>query len=79
MDVYETGIEYIVAKGPTDQAINILVSPLTPGVWHELTLCSNWWMKVIQICRIRYKHFKRSLFVHRAGVEPEWTHPVHYF
>lgn len=25
MDVYETGIEYIVAKGPTDQAINILV------------------------------------------------------
>lgn len=32
MDVYETGIEYIVAKGPIDQAINILVrpSPLTP-------------------------------------------------
>ncbi len=27
MDVYETGIEYIVAKGPIDQAINILVSP----------------------------------------------------
>lgn len=25
MDVYETGIEYVVAKGPTDQAINILV------------------------------------------------------
>lgn len=25
MDVYETGIEYIVAKGPIDQAINILV------------------------------------------------------
>lgn len=25
MDVYETGIEYIVAKGPVDQAINILV------------------------------------------------------
>lgn len=38
MDVYETGIEYIVAKGPTDQAINILVrqpldelSPLFPS------------------------------------------------
>lgn len=27
MDVYETGIEYIVAKGPIDQAINILVCP----------------------------------------------------
>ncbi|XP_023834966.1 ADAMTS-like protein 2 [Salvelinus sp. IW2-2015] len=25
MDVYETGIEYIVAKGPIDQAINVLV------------------------------------------------------
>lgn len=25
MDVYETGIEYIVVKGPIDQAINILV------------------------------------------------------
>lgn len=25
MDVYETGIEYIVAKGPINQAINVLV------------------------------------------------------
>uniref|UniRef100_A0A3B5AJJ2 ADAMTS/ADAMTS-like Spacer 1 domain-containing protein n=1 Tax=Stegastes partitus TaxID=144197 RepID=A0A3B5AJJ2_9TELE len=30
MDVYETGIEYIVAKGPIDQAINILVNLLPP-------------------------------------------------
>lgn len=30
MDVYETGIEYIVAKGPIDQAINILVHPASP-------------------------------------------------
>lgn len=29
MDVYETGIEYIVAKGPIDQAVNILVRPNT--------------------------------------------------
>lgn len=32
MDVYETGIEYIVAKGPTDQAINILVSQPIEGL-----------------------------------------------
>lgn len=30
MDVYETGIEYIVAKGPIDQAINILVHLASP-------------------------------------------------
>lgn len=26
MDVYETGIEYIVAQGPTNQGLNIMVS-----------------------------------------------------
>lgn len=30
MDVYETGIEYIVVKGPIDQAINILVRLTAP-------------------------------------------------
>lgn len=25
MDVYETGIEYIVAQGPTNQALNVMV------------------------------------------------------
>ncbi|XP_075903297.1 ADAMTS-like protein 2 [Nelusetta ayraudi] len=41
MDVYETGIEYIVAKGPTDQAINILVwnqSGRTPYITYEYTV-----------------------------------------
>jgi len=32
MDVYETGIEYIVAKGPIDQAVNILVRPASDDV-----------------------------------------------
>lgn len=38
MDVYETGIEYIVAKGPIDQAINILVhlAFLSPPLSFEL-------------------------------------------
>ncbi|XP_055367110.1 ADAMTS-like protein 2 isoform X4 [Betta splendens] len=41
MDVYETGIEYIVAKGPIDQAINILVwnqNGRTPYVTYEYTV-----------------------------------------
>ena len=40
MDVYETGIEYIVAKGPIDQAINILVhlTFLSPPLSFELRL-----------------------------------------
>uniref|UniRef100_A0A8C2Z2Q0 ADAMTS like 2 n=1 Tax=Cyclopterus lumpus TaxID=8103 RepID=A0A8C2Z2Q0_CYCLU len=41
MDVYETGIEYIVAKGPIDQAINILVwnqSGRTPYITYEYTV-----------------------------------------
>ena len=40
MDVYETGIEYIVAKGPIDQAINILVhlAFLSPPLSFELRL-----------------------------------------
>lgn len=25
MDVYETGIEYIVAQGPTNQGLNVMV------------------------------------------------------
>lgn len=25
MDVYETGIEYIVAQGPTNQCLNVMV------------------------------------------------------
>uniref|UniRef100_A0A3B3D2K2 ADAMTS-like 2 n=1 Tax=Oryzias melastigma TaxID=30732 RepID=A0A3B3D2K2_ORYME len=41
MDVYETGIEYIVAKGPIDQAINILVwyqNGRTPYITYEYTV-----------------------------------------
>ncbi|XP_056275353.1 ADAMTS-like protein 2 [Pseudoliparis swirei] len=41
MDVYETGIEYIVAKGPIDQAVNILVwnqSGHTPYITYEYTV-----------------------------------------
>ncbi|XP_053726640.1 ADAMTS-like protein 2 isoform X1 [Synchiropus splendidus] len=41
MDVYETGIEYIVAKGPTDQAINVLVwnqNGRTPYITYEYTI-----------------------------------------
>ncbi|XP_068167393.1 ADAMTS-like protein 2 isoform X2 [Antennarius striatus] len=41
MDVYETGIEYIVAKGPIDQAINILVwnqNGRIPYITYEYTV-----------------------------------------
>nr|XP_057927820.1 ADAMTS-like protein 2 [Doryrhamphus excisus] len=41
MDVYETGIEYIVAKGPIDQAVNILVwnqNGRTPYIAYEYTV-----------------------------------------
>uniref|UniRef100_A0A3P9Q228 ADAMTS like 2 n=1 Tax=Poecilia reticulata TaxID=8081 RepID=A0A3P9Q228_POERE len=41
MDVYETGIEYVVAKGPIDQAINILVwnqNGRTPYITYEYTV-----------------------------------------
>uniref|UniRef100_A0A3Q4HAQ4 ADAMTS-like 2 n=1 Tax=Neolamprologus brichardi TaxID=32507 RepID=A0A3Q4HAQ4_NEOBR len=41
MDVYETGIEYIVAKGPIDQPINILVwnqNGRTPYITYEYTV-----------------------------------------
>ncbi|XP_060895026.1 ADAMTS-like protein 2 [Labrus mixtus] len=41
MDVYETGIEYIVTKGPIDQAINILVwnqNGRTPYITYEYTV-----------------------------------------
>ncbi|KAL3062372.1 hypothetical protein OYC64_002225 [Pagothenia borchgrevinki] len=44
MDVYETGIEYIVAKGPIDQAINILVwnqNGRTPYITYEYTVLRN--------------------------------------
>lgn len=64
MDVYETGIEYVVAKGPTDQPINILV-PCAPSITQGACLDIN--------------TSKAFLFVHHAGVEPERTHPVHYF
>uniref|UniRef100_A0A8C8DFF4 PLAC domain-containing protein n=1 Tax=Oncorhynchus tshawytscha TaxID=74940 RepID=A0A8C8DFF4_ONCTS len=41
MDVYETGIEYIVAKGPIDQAINVLVwnqNGRIPYITYEYTV-----------------------------------------
>ncbi|CAB1459854.1 unnamed protein product [Pleuronectes platessa] len=41
MDVYETGIEYIVVKGPIDQAINILVwnqNGRIPYITYEYTV-----------------------------------------
>lgn len=45
MDVYETGIEYIVAKGPIDQPINILVhitlSSLTLEFFKLFIACGN--------------------------------------
>ncbi|XP_069039370.1 ADAMTS-like protein 2 [Lepisosteus oculatus] len=40
-DVYETGIEYIVAKGPIDQAVNVLVwnqNGRTPYITYEYTV-----------------------------------------
>lgn len=58
MDVYETGIEYIVAKGPIDQAINILVhstlkplyllyhnqrDPMLKYKWNRQDLKANAW------------------------------------
>lgn len=38
MDVYETGIEYIVAQGPTNQGLNVMVGERGrpcrgPGAW----------------------------------------------
>ncbi|XP_055080322.1 ADAMTS-like protein 2 isoform X1 [Periophthalmus magnuspinnatus] len=44
MDVYETGIEYIVAKGPLDQAVNILVwnqNGRTPYITYEYTVMKD--------------------------------------
>nr|XP_020667901.1 ADAMTS-like protein 2 [Pogona vitticeps] len=41
MDIYETGIEYIVAQGPTDQGINIMVwnqNGKNPSITYEYTL-----------------------------------------
>ncbi|XP_067826123.1 LOW QUALITY PROTEIN: ADAMTS-like protein 2 [Heptranchias perlo] len=41
MDVYETGIEYIVAQGPTDRGINILLliqSGKNPYITYEYTM-----------------------------------------
>ncbi|XP_061135041.1 ADAMTS-like protein 2 isoform X1 [Syngnathus typhle] len=41
MDIYETGIEYIVAKGPLDQPVNILVwnqNGRTPYITYEYTV-----------------------------------------
>ncbi|MBN3278881.1 ATL2 protein, partial [Polyodon spathula] len=41
MDVYETGIEYIVAQGPIDQAINVLVwnqNGRSPYITYEYTV-----------------------------------------
>lgn len=32
MDIYETGIEYIVAQGPTNQGLNVMVRVLLVGV-----------------------------------------------
>ncbi|XP_030647717.1 ADAMTS-like protein 2 [Chanos chanos] len=43
-DVYETGIEYIVAKGPIDQPINILVwnqNGRNPYITYEYTVLRN--------------------------------------
>ncbi|XP_054989001.1 ADAMTS-like protein 2 [Sorex araneus] len=41
MDVYETGIEYIVAQGPTNQGLNVMVwnqNGRTPSITFEYTL-----------------------------------------
>ncbi|KAJ7308118.1 hypothetical protein JRQ81_008628 [Phrynocephalus forsythii] len=41
MDIYETGIEYIVAQGPTDQGLNIMVwnqNGKNPSITYEYTL-----------------------------------------
>ncbi|KAL8174613.1 UNVERIFIED_CONTAM: hypothetical protein K2H54_050006 [Gekko kuhli] len=41
MDIYETGIEYIVAQGPTNQGVNIMVwnqNGKNPSITYEYTL-----------------------------------------
>ncbi|XP_077162842.1 ADAMTS-like protein 2 isoform X3 [Paroedura picta] len=41
MDIYETGIEYIVAQGPTNQGLNIMVwnqNGKSPSITYEYTL-----------------------------------------
>ncbi|XP_075761281.1 ADAMTS-like protein 2 isoform X3 [Pelodiscus sinensis] len=51
MDVYETGIEYIVAQGPTNQGLNIMVwnqNGKNPSITFEYTLLSKPHSKMIQ-------------------------------
>ncbi|XP_048679090.1 ADAMTS-like protein 2 isoform X3 [Caretta caretta] len=51
MDVYETGIEYIVAQGPTNQGLNIMVwnqNGKNPSITFEYTLLRKPHSKVIQ-------------------------------
>lgn len=80
MDVYETGIEYIVAKGPTDQAINILVrQPLDefffffPRGLIKVTMCQSnvtrrrWVLKWLECLR-----FSRAVVLTIC-----WCHLLH--
>ncbi|XP_078498084.1 ADAMTS-like protein 2 [Lissotriton helveticus] len=51
MDVYETGIEYIVAQGPTNQGLNIMVwnqNGRNPSITFEYTLLRRTHSKLIQ-------------------------------
>ncbi|XP_053863041.1 ADAMTS-like protein 2 isoform X2 [Malaclemys terrapin pileata] len=51
MDVYETGIEYIVAQGPTNQGLNIMVwnqNGKNPSITFEYTLLRKPHSKIIQ-------------------------------
>lgn len=40
MDVYETGIEYIVAQGPTNQGLNVMVC--VPQDFRDGRVCGKW-------------------------------------
>lgn len=58
MDVYETGIEYIVAQGPTNQALNVMVCVpgwSLDGVWGVAASSdsSQWYLSLRQ-CPCRF-------------------------
>ncbi|XP_053137674.1 ADAMTS-like protein 2 isoform X2 [Hemicordylus capensis] len=51
MDIYETGIEYIVAQGPTNQGLNIMVwnqNGKNPSITYEYTLLRRPLLRNIQ-------------------------------
>lgn len=74
MDVYETGIEYIVAKGPIDQPINILVHITLSSFtleFHDLSLVvySLWKPRCCHGAKLKY-----CGFIHK---KPTWNRCFH--